>query len=255
MKKIRKKKWVAARKAPVVADGSSLLERVQSSVKENYRYASVLAVVIVFVIVFVPVYRHYSRKRDAEALRAVEQALASETIEEKLALLQGVLDGYGGTLPASHALYYLGDAYYGDGQYDLARESYEQYLQRYPRGQFAPNAQEGIGYVAESEGKFGEAIGHYMKLAETYGDSYVAQHAWYSIGRCHEQGGEWAAAVDAYEKQLSLHPMSVWTGKAETRLGEIRFKLFSAQAGDDAGAVTAPADSAEAAAAEVGGDE
>ncbi len=250
MKKIRKKKSVAARKAPIVADGPSLLERVQSLVKENYRYASILAVVMVFVIVFVPVYRHYSRKRDAEALRAVEQALANETIEEKLSLLQDVLDGYGGTLPASHALYYLGDAYYANGQYDLARESYEQYLQRYPRGQFSPNAQEGIAYVAESQGKFDEAIGHYMKLAEIYGDSYVAQHAWYSIGRCHEQGGEWAAAADAYETQLSLQPMSAWAGKAEARLGEIRFKLFSARARDDGEAVSGPADSAEAADAE-----
>jgi hypothetical protein len=41
--------------------------------------------------------------------------------------------------------------------------------------------------------------------------------------------------------------MSAWTDKAEARLGEIRFKLLSAQARDDAGAVTPPADSAEAA--------
>lgn len=250
MKKIRKKKSAAPKKPAAETGGSSLLERIESLVKENYRHASVLGVVIVFVIVFVPVFRHYSHKRHAEVLGAVERALANETIETKLSLLQDVVDEYGGTLAAVQALYYMGDAYYGSGQYGLARECYEQYLQEYPRGQFAPNAQEGVAYVAESEGKFDEAIGHYMKLVETYGDSHIAQHAWYNIGSCHEQTGEWAAAADAYETQLSLHPMSAWTGKAETRLGEIRFKLSGGRSRDDAVAVGEPADPAEAAEAD-----
>ena len=74
-----------------------------------------------------------------------------------------------------------------------------------------------------------------MKLVETYGDSYVAQHAWYNIGRCHEQTGEWAGAADAYETQLSLYPVSAWADKSEARLSEIRFKVFSRSARDDAG--------------------
>jgi len=247
VKKIRKKK-PPPQKTPAVGTGASpLRERIESSVKENYRYASILGVVIVFVIVFVPVYRHYSHRRHAEALRAVEQALASETVETRLSLLKNVVDEYGGSLPAAQALYYSGDAYYESGQYDLARERYEQYLQKYPRGQFSPNAKEGIAYVAESEGRFDEAIGHYMNLATAYGDSYVAQHAWYNIGRCHEQTGEWVAAADAYEEQLSRYPASAWAEKAEARLAEIRFKLTSAPAPDDAGTVSGPADPAEAA--------
>lgn len=247
MKKIRKKKAAVPKKPAAETGRFNLLERIENLVRENYRHASVLGVLIVFVIVFVPVFRHYSHKRQAEALDAVERAVASETIETKLSLLQDVVEEYGGTLASVQALYYMGDAHYDSGEYGLARECYEQYIQKYPRGQFAPNAREGVAYVAESEGKFSEAIGHYMKLVETYGDSYVAQHAWYNIGRCHEQVGQWAAAADAYETQLSLHPMSAWAGKAETRLGEIRFKLSGGRSRDDAGAVGEPVDPAEAA--------
>ena len=246
MKKIRRKKSAAPRKTAVGTRDFHLLERIESSVKANYRHASVLGVAILFVVVFVPVYRHHSQKRLAEALRTVEQALASETIETRLSLLQGVVDEYAGTLPAVHALYYLGDAYYASGQYDRARECYEQYLRDHPRGQFSPNAQEAVAYIAESEGRFDKAIAHYMKLTETYGDSHLAQHAWYNIGRCYEHMSDWVGAADAYEMQLSLHPMSAWTDKAEARLSEIRFKLSSTHVHDHPEDVPGPADPATA---------
>jgi tetratricopeptide (TPR) repeat protein len=250
VKKIRKKKAVIHRKLPVDEGIHPYVDRVERLVKENYRRAAVLGVLILFAIVFVSVYIRSSRQKQVEALREVEQAVATETLETRLALLQDVVDKYGGTLPAVRAFYYLGDAYYESGQYESARESYENYLRKYPRAEFSPQAQEGLGYVAESEGKFDEAIGHYMKLVETYGDSYVAHHAWYNIGRCREELGDWSGAVDAYEKQISLYPMSAWSDRAEARLAEIRFKLPSTQPRDDAGEVRLPPEPAEAASTE-----
>ena len=250
MKKIRRKKARAPRIPAVDESVPSFLKGFERFVKERYRHAAVLGVVVLFAIVFVSVYVHYARKRQVEAVRAVEQALASETVETRLSLLQDVVDQYGGTLQAVRAFYYLGDAYYKSGQYDSARQCYEDYLRDYPRAEFSPNAQEGLAYVAESEGKFDEAIEHYMKLVETYADSYVAQHAWYNVGRCHEQTGNWASAADAYERQVSLYPMSSWSDKAEARLGEIRFRLPSTQAGGAAETIPAVPDPADAASAD-----
>ena len=250
MKKIRRKKARAPRIRSVDEDVPAFLKGIERFVKERYQHAAVLGVVVLFAIVFVSVYFHYSRKRQAEALRAVEQALASETVEARLPLLQDVVDEYGGTLFGVRASYYLGDAYYESRQYDLARKCYDDYLRKYPRAEFSPNALEGLAYVAESEGKFEEAIEHHRKLAETYGDSYIAQHAWYNIGRCYEQTGNWASAADAYERQISLYPMSAWSGKADARLGEIRFKLPSTQARDEPGTVPLLPDSGQAAGAD-----
>lgn len=250
MKKIRKKKSAHPRKPAADEREAPFLTRLESTLKGNYQHAVIVGVIILFAIVFVPVYRHYSQARQAEALRAVEQALASETIEARLSLLQNVVDEYGSTLSGVRALYHLGNAYYESGQYDPARQRYEQFLRKYPRAQFSPNAQEGLAYVAESEGKFDEAVKHYMTLIEIYGDSYLAQHAWYNIGRCYEQTGDWVGAIDGYEKQVSLFPMSAWTDKAEARLGEIRFKLLSAQTRAVAEEASIPPDPAEIAGAD-----
>ncbi len=249
MKKIRRKKVRAPRRSPDDQGVSAFLKGVERFVKEQYRYVAVLGVVALFVAIFVLVYFHYSRRREAEAVRVLEQALASETVETQISLLEGVADEYAGTLPAARALYYLGDAYYESGKYDSARQCYERYLRSYPRGEFAPNAVGGIAYCAESEGKFDEAIEQYNKLLESYADSYVAQHAWYNIGKCYELARNWAGAADAYENQVSLYPMSAWSDKAEARLGELRYKLPSLQARDAVDTVPLMPDVTEAAGA------
>ena len=229
MKKIRKKKKPVP-KTPAGEEGlPALLKRMESFIRGNYQRAAVLGIVILFGIIFVPVYICYSYRRQNEAARVLERAFAIETLEIRLSLLQDVADEYGGTLSAARALYYLADGYYASEQYDLARTCYEEYLREYPRANFAPNAQEGLGYVAESEGKFDEAIEHYRKLVQRYGDSYIAQHAWYNIARCYEERGDWANAADAYEKQVSLYPESTWSDRAEARLGEVRLRLSSAR--------------------------
>jgi tetratricopeptide (TPR) repeat protein len=245
VKKIRKKKVAPRRKPPVDEGAPEFLKGVERFVKERTRYAAVLGVVVLFAVIFVLVYFHYSRRREAQAVRQVEQALASETVETQIPLLEDVLEEYAGTLPAARALYYLGDAYYESGKYESARQCYERYLQSYPRGEFAPNAAEGIAYCAESEGKFDEAIEQYSTLLETYGDSYVAQHAWYNIGKCYELTGDQAGAAHSYENQVSLYPMSAWSDKAEARLGELRYALPSSQVGHDGDAVPLMPDIAE----------
>jgi tetratricopeptide (TPR) repeat protein len=229
VKKIRKKKKLIV-KTPAEEDRLPVFAmRLENFIRQNPQRAAVLGMVILFVIVFVSVYIPYSYKRQNKAVQALDKALASQTLGTKLLLLQDVVDEYGGTLGAARALYYLGDGYHADGQYDLARDRYEQYLQKYSQANFAPNAQEGLGYVAESQGKFGEAIQYYKTLVERYADSYVAQHAWYNIARCFEESGDWTSAVDAYEKQLALYPGSAWSAQAEARFGETRLRLPSAQ--------------------------
>jgi len=225
VKKIRKKKKLIADKPAQEEWLSVFVRRLDSFIRKSPQRAAVLGMAILFGVIFVSVYIPYSHRKQNEAVRAVDKALASETIETKSLLLRDVVDEYGGTLGAARALYYLGDAYYTNGQYDLARQSYEEYLQKYPRSDFAPNAQEGLGYVAESQGNLNEAIEHYKKLAEMYGNSYVAQHAWYNIGRCYEELDDAPNAIDAYEKQLSFYPDSAWSAQAQARFAEVRLRL------------------------------
>lgn len=245
MKKIRKKKKLVAKQPAEQERPLLFVRRFENHVRENPQRAAILGMIILFIIIFVSVYIPYSHRRQNEAVRAVDKALASETLGTKLLLLRDVADQFSGTVGAARALYYLGDAYYANKQYDLARDSYEEYLRKYPQAHFAPNAQDGLGYVAESQEKYDEAIGHYKKLVETYGDSYAAQHAWYNIAGCFEQRGDWANAVDAYEKQLALYPESAWAAPAEARFGEVRLRLPSAslqQSPDQAPGTDSPAD-------------
>lgn len=244
MKKIRKKKRRVLRKATDEENFLANLKRFETAITQNYQRAAAIGVIILFAIVFVGVYFYYSHKKRGDAERAVEQALAAGTEDAKATLLKKVVDDYSGTVAGARALYYLGDAYYATGQYDLARTCYEDYLRKHPRAQFAPNAQEGLGYVAESQGKLDEATEHYKKVAERYADSYLAEHAWYNVGRCCEQTGNTAGAVEAYEKQVSLYPASEWTDKTESRLAELRLRLPVArvqQSGEQAPVPSAPA--------------
>ena len=78
MKKIRKKKKPVP-KTPAGEEGMpALLKRMESFIRGNYQRAAVLGIVILFGIIFVPVYICYSYRRQNEAARVLERAFAIE---------------------------------------------------------------------------------------------------------------------------------------------------------------------------------
>lgn len=70
--------------------------------------------------------------------------------------------------PDPDSLYKSALSYYHGGQYDLAAQAFQQYLQNYPDGEFASNAQFYIGESYYSQKAYDQAIEEYNTCIERY---------------------------------------------------------------------------------------
>jgi tol-pal system protein YbgF len=70
--------------------------------------------------------------------------------------------------PDPDTLYESALSYYHGGQYDLAVQAFEQYLQNYPDGEYASNAQFYIGECYYSQKDYPRAIEEYNACVERY---------------------------------------------------------------------------------------
>lgn len=80
--------------------------------------------------------------------------------------LQTIVDNYGGTDQGEIAKIYLANAYYAIGDFEKAKEQFEDYGGNSELHQSSAYA--GIAACYEANGEFGEAADYYKKAAETY---------------------------------------------------------------------------------------
>lgn len=155
----------------------------------------------------------------ARAMAEEDQTLRGQALESAAAAAGDFGDD---------ALFAAGNAFYAAGEYEKAGEAYARVISDYPESDLLGEAYEGLGYVAEEQGEFEQAIAQYTKALETTG-TFASKRQDFNIGRVHERLKDFTAAKQAYEAQVINFPGSVVAQNATaalTRLQETYPELF-----------------------------
>jgi tol-pal system protein YbgF len=110
------------------------------------------------------------------------------------------------------------------GQYEQSIKGFTRYLQQYPNGQYADNAQFWVGEAYYVTRKFEPAITQYQKLISNYPDSQKQAHALLKIAYSFDELGRSDQAVQMLTQLKQTYPDSSAARLADERLQRIRAK-------------------------------
>ena len=126
--------------------------------------------------------------------------------------------------PESEAAYREAFGLLKAGQYEQSIKGFSRYLQQYPNGQYADNAQFWVGEAYYVMRKFEPAITQYQKLISNYPDSQKQAHALLKIAYSFDELGRSDQAVKLLTQLKQKYPDSSAARLADERLQRIRAK-------------------------------
>ncbi len=114
-----------------------------------------------------------------------------------------------------------GEIYYSQRDYNNAKASYQEFLVRYPKSSFVPEAYYWLGKSSQNLKQDDEAIFYFNKVFESYPGSESAAVSVIELGKMYELNGNYQASINVLE-QASLKL------KDSPRLPEVLFLKGSA---------------------------
>lgn len=94
---------------------------------------------------------------------------------------------------------------------------FQTFLQEYPQGRFAANAEYWIGEGLYAQGKYGEALAQFQKVNSQWSSHHKNADALLKTGMTLSRMGDKEGAAQAYKKLLSQFPSSEAAGIARSR--------------------------------------
>jgi tol-pal system protein YbgF len=94
---------------------------------------------------------------------------------------------------------------------------FEGFLQEYPQGVYAANAEYWIGEGLYAQGKYQEALNQFRKVDASYPQHHKNADALLKTGMCLSRLGDKAAAAEAYKQLLARFPNSEAARTARSR--------------------------------------
>ncbi len=139
-----------------------------------------------------------------------------------------LVDKYGWTNSARRGLLYLGDCYYGLKEYEKAKVSYKQYLDKYPDDKIVGYLLwQNLGYINEEQNKYDEAITCYEEAITHDAPSAGEFQLQLDIARCYELKKDWSKALAKYKEAVSAFPDFPKTEQVDLHLQEVEAILSS----------------------------
>lgn len=175
--------------------------------------ASILIGVAVAIALFLgtSAYRNYRVSSREKASAALFSARSTED-------LQKILSGYKSTPAAPLAQLSLAARHFDEGQYDMAKHEYAEFLVNSPDHPLRALAELGQAQCLEAGGQLQEALEAFQAFAKKYPDHFLAPMAGFGQARCFEQMGRFADAKAFYEDFIAAHPKDPWADRAESAL-------------------------------------
>jgi len=115
-------------------------------------------------------------------------------------------------------LYQQASADYGIGQYSLAIQGFQAFLNYYPKNDQADNAQLMIGESYFNDGKFADAVTAYTRVISNFPGTDAVPNAYYKRGRALEELKQVDQARQSYEAVIKESPESDGARLAKQRL-------------------------------------
>lgn len=111
---------------------------------------------------------------------------------------------------------------YQQGRLELAREGFAEYVERFPQGPSAPDAQYWLGIVEYDQGRYDAAIDELRVIPARYPDTSKAPLALRKIGDAYRALGDTARARTAYRALIDRYPNSSEAEAARRELDALR---------------------------------
>lgn len=108
-----------------------------------------------------------------------------------------------------------------EGRYDTAMRDLQRYLQLYPQGRYADNAQYWLGEAYYVNRQFDAALAEFRKVVDRYPDSPRHAQALLKLGFAHHELGDSEAARRILEALVRDHPGTPVARLAEERLQRV----------------------------------
>lgn len=157
-----------------------------------------------------------NRERTTQYARALEfddPALRVDALNEFVAEANAL---------EAEALYMQGESAYQAEDHATATEAFERLRAEFPEFAFVPDAVEGLGFVAEDQENYDDALARYEEVLSKWPNSFAGRRQQFNIARCQEGKGALPEAIEAYRQQLTLFPGSNMARRAQLALDRLR---------------------------------
>ena len=238
----------AAKKAPDILHAHEAKNDWQRLIENIREYPVLWGAGVLFVVVCLVAglaYRMSTANRTEDATTQFARAVNTEDAALRTTELEQLSQR--GAL-AADAVYLAGEAAYQAKDYAKAKAFFQRLRTDFPQSKFAPDAVEGLGFIAENEGDLDGALANYKEAIEKWPASVARRRQELNVARVQERKGNFKEAVDAYKFHSEHYPESVFmpeVNQAMDRLKQSHPELFPAEA--EAAAVTEAAPEAAAA--------
>jgi len=132
--------------------------------------------------------------------------------------------GSAGSAKKEEALYGIAWAFYKQGKFPQAIDSFEKLLVEYPRGKFAFDARLRLGDANFFQKDYKKAAGVYRAVIRMYPDSAAVDYAYYQMGQSFLKEGDNAEAFKAFDGLIKALPHSALADDAQFALGWVNFQ-------------------------------
>jgi len=113
------------------------------------------------------------------------------------------------------------------GKNDLALQEFQQYIQYYGDGPFAPNAQFWVGYIYYSEGDYQNALKAFDEVLVRFSPNQKTPDAYLWKGQTLVKLGQRTAGAKEFNQVIKLYPSSEAATKARAQLRQLGLQASS----------------------------
>lgn len=242
----------AAKKTPDILHANEVKNDWQRLVENIREYPAFWGAGVLFVAVCLVaglVYRVNTANRTLDLTTQFARAVTTEDPALRTTELEPLSQR--GPL-AADAVYMAGEAAYQAKDYAKAKAFFQRLRSDFPESKFAPDAVEGLGFIAENEGDVDGALADYKEVIEKWPGSVARRRQELNIARVQERKGNFKEAVEAYKFHVENYPESIFmpeVTEALDRLKESHPDLFPAEPAQAPAAAETPGAAPDATAA------
>jgi len=220
-------------------------QKILAHLEENIKLYAAGAVFILICLAIGALIRVNTVVKQKEITTRYAEAALEEDPAARLENYQAIRDSSGRWTP--EVLYMMGETAIEAGEFDAARQAFEDVVSDYGDSDFAAQAQDGLAFLARNDGRLEDALKTYEELVSKWPGEYLARRAHFTMGEILEELDRPEEAIAAYRKQATIFPESTVATKAENalkRMAETFPDLFPDDAGE--GEETLPSDAGSA---------
>ena len=171
-----------------------------SFVRKNANNLQIGLIVLVVLVLAWVFYDYYTEKQESDAASLLASAMQTEATDQRVQILESVVDRYSRTDGALWSRLELAHLDYQAGRYDAAIEKYERLLAKVSDDNpLVPLVRMNLAQSFEETEKYDRAIAQYATLKNITG---FKQEAYLGLGRTYTANNEPAKARKEYEEFL-----------------------------------------------------